>query len=180
MQIRGFLLPNFDDLTVAKSDFRKGGANLPVCLDSPQGIATVSEITFGNQSRRKQEKSLSQPERIDGILTLLLEIEPPAKSRLFRCLNLSRCFGTGLDGHPDFRCVFAFAANESVECLRIHRFALKQLGGDAVQLVVMLAQNVLGLGIGGVEDFLHFGVDLFGGVFAAIPLKEAVHFWSEG
>jgi hypothetical protein len=34
----------------AKSNFRNGGANLPVCLDSLQGIATLPEITFGNQS----------------------------------------------------------------------------------------------------------------------------------
>jgi len=27
------------------------GQNLPVCLDSRQGIATISEIAFGNQSR---------------------------------------------------------------------------------------------------------------------------------
>ena len=39
-------------LVFAKSNFRNGGANLPVCLDSRQGIATISEITFGNQSNR--------------------------------------------------------------------------------------------------------------------------------
>ena len=33
--------------SVAESNFRNGGANLPVCLGSPQGIATSSEITFG-------------------------------------------------------------------------------------------------------------------------------------
>jgi hypothetical protein len=38
---------------IAKSNFRNGGANLQVCLDSPQGIATISEITFGKQSMRK-------------------------------------------------------------------------------------------------------------------------------
>jgi len=34
---------------IAKSNFRNGGANLRVCPDSRQGIATISEITFGNQ-----------------------------------------------------------------------------------------------------------------------------------
>jgi hypothetical protein len=38
----------------AKSDFRNGGANLRVCLDSPQGIATISEITFGNHYKSKE------------------------------------------------------------------------------------------------------------------------------
>jgi len=33
-----------------KSNFRKGGANLLVCLDAQQGVATFSEITFGKQS----------------------------------------------------------------------------------------------------------------------------------
>ena len=39
-----------DTMVFAKSNFRNGGANLRVCLDSPQGIATISEITFGKQS----------------------------------------------------------------------------------------------------------------------------------
>jgi len=34
----------------AKSNFRNGGANLRVYLDSPQGITTISEIHFGNHS----------------------------------------------------------------------------------------------------------------------------------
>jgi hypothetical protein len=33
----------------AKSHFQKGGANLPVCLESPQRFPTFSEMTFGNQ-----------------------------------------------------------------------------------------------------------------------------------
>jgi len=37
--------------SVAKSNFRNGGANLPVCHDSRQGIATISEITFGKYSK---------------------------------------------------------------------------------------------------------------------------------
>jgi len=44
----------------AKSNFRNGGANLRVCLDSRQGIATVSEITFGNQFTHPQT-CLNQP-----------------------------------------------------------------------------------------------------------------------
>jgi hypothetical protein len=36
---------------LAKSNFRNGGANLRVCLDSRQGIATISEITFGKHYR---------------------------------------------------------------------------------------------------------------------------------
>jgi hypothetical protein len=46
-------------IVFAKSNFQNGGANpcravasrrrMPVCLDSPQGIATFLEITFGNQ-----------------------------------------------------------------------------------------------------------------------------------
>ena len=37
-------------IAFAKSNFRNGGANLLVCYDSQQGIATILEITFGNWS----------------------------------------------------------------------------------------------------------------------------------
>jgi hypothetical protein len=39
-----------------KNNFRNGGANLPVCLDSPQGIATISEIIFDSRSKRQNLK----------------------------------------------------------------------------------------------------------------------------
>jgi hypothetical protein len=55
-------------MVFAKSNFQNGGANpcravasrrrMPVCLDSPQGIATISEITFGNQSMSRIELEL--------------------------------------------------------------------------------------------------------------------------
>jgi hypothetical protein len=37
------------NIVLAKSNFRIGGANLRVCLNSPQGIATISGIAFGKQ-----------------------------------------------------------------------------------------------------------------------------------
>src|SRR6185436_14171365 len=36
---------------VAKSHFRNGGANLPVCRGARQAPPTISEMTFGNHSR---------------------------------------------------------------------------------------------------------------------------------
>ena len=45
---------------IAKSSFRNGGANLLVCLDSRQGIATISEITFGKYYRDSSPVSYVQ------------------------------------------------------------------------------------------------------------------------
>jgi len=37
-------------MVVLESHFRNGEANLPVCRDARQGIATISEMTFESRS----------------------------------------------------------------------------------------------------------------------------------
>jgi hypothetical protein len=51
----------------AKRNFRNGGANLLVCLDFPQGIATISEITFGNQSNHGAH-GVTRPASLDLLI----------------------------------------------------------------------------------------------------------------
>lgn len=60
----------------------------------------VTGLSKRKQPMRKQEKSLSQPECIGGILRLLLEIDASSKSRLFR-RSLPRASGFGQRASPD-------------------------------------------------------------------------------
>ncbi len=56
-----------------KRNFRKGGANLRVCLESPQGFATFSEISFEKQSGwRNQGFSLVEVIVAVAILSIAL------------------------------------------------------------------------------------------------------------
>ena len=77
---------------IAKSNFRKGGANLPVCLDSRQGIATISEITFGKCSGKiatKQNRPAAFSKKLASLrcacgfllLALLAALACPASLR---------------------------------------------------------------------------------------------------
>src|SRR5579864_2878233 len=82
----------------AKSNFRKGGANLPVCLDSPQGIATISEITFGNQSRTLLRSTLQRHGRLERYARAFSMIDARISSVVWAVLR-SR-FARAVSGHP--------------------------------------------------------------------------------
>ena len=47
---------NCTPISFLKRNFRKGGANLRVCLESRQEFATFSEISFEKQSSRDVTK----------------------------------------------------------------------------------------------------------------------------
>src|SRR5215472_15205475 len=74
---------------IAKSNFRKGGANLPVCLDSPQGIATISEIAFGDCSSKR---GMGKGARLDGSAAqgFLVKDSPATLERVDRLFGVQR------------------------------------------------------------------------------------------
>ena len=82
----GPALRSRSSIASAKNNFQNGGANLPVCLDSPQGIATIWETVFGSQSKRSKRR-FGKPL---SILLLALPAAARGQDALFSALSLDK------------------------------------------------------------------------------------------
>src|SRR5579872_2418093 len=74
---------------------------------------------------------------------------------------------------------FRVAADESIKGWRVQGLRFEQFLSYQFQLRTVLQENRFGLGVGLIENALHFFVDFLRGPFAAIPLESAVDSWQE-
>src|SRR6267142_3018466 len=72
------------------------------------------------------------------------------------------------------------SADEAIEGGSVKGFDFQEFVGDLLKLIAMIAKDLPGFVVGGIEEFFDFRINLFGVLLAAIAIEGAVHQRSKG